>query len=635
MGKKPKTIEAPKKIAGYGVHPAAAIFPMMTEAEFAELVADIEKNGQRDAIELYEGKILDGRNRGLACMRLGIKPRFEQFDWRAKGSPTAYVMSKNLKRRHLNESQRGMIAAAAAPFFEAEAKERQRAGAKKGGEGGKGKPKAKAAKAEKVSAPGRGASPKPAAAKPERKAAKEAAASVGVGTRTVERAKAVKKKAPELAEKVMSGELTLKQAEKQIRRTEQIAQVKAYVPPAGEFPVIVVDFPWKYDDQLDGSDQVRGGCPYPPMTIDEICKFDLPLPSNDGAAAVFMWVTNSHLIDPAAYAVVARTWAGRYGLKPKQIRTWKTPEMGLGHVWRNDTEHLIRFERGRPVYNQVTQRTSFEAPPGVSPDGKHSAKPDRAYDDIVELCPAEPKLEMFARKERAGWITTGAELPSSASPASIETSKQEEPDGCTCEMYEPDAEGVTCLCGHAPEEHRDETGACLWPDEKPVDPATEPRPVSEVFDVARAESELAAMAVESAGQPPVELTYVPEVDPGAPVWAPRRHPDGGVRVGMVVAESVRRAFDLAGNDPIFYCGYCQMVASRAGEHRGDSAPDLCPGSLEKVCEEDRLSLKATYDAAETARAERAAKVAKRKPKVPMPYIPDEPDNVPDKSGGWP
>lgn len=90
-------------------HPAAEIFPLMEGAEFAALVADIQEHGLREPIILHDGMILDGRNRYRACMQIGAAPKFQPWD--REGTPEAFVVSMNLHRRHLNESQRGMIAA--------------------------------------------------------------------------------------------------------------------------------------------------------------------------------------------------------------------------------------------------------------------------------------------------------------------------------------------------------------------------------------------------------------------------------------------------------------------------------------------------------------------------------------------
>jgi len=92
------------------VHPFAAIFPEMTGDEFATLVTDIRANGLHEPIDLYEDKTLDGRNRDRACADLGIVPMYRNFTG-SEAEAQAYVISKNLHRRHLNESQRAYVAA--------------------------------------------------------------------------------------------------------------------------------------------------------------------------------------------------------------------------------------------------------------------------------------------------------------------------------------------------------------------------------------------------------------------------------------------------------------------------------------------------------------------------------------------
>ncbi|SED59660.1 hypothetical protein SAMN05444161_3552 [Rhizobiales bacterium GAS191] len=89
-------------------HPIAELFPAMDDEQFAALVADIKANGLRDPIVLYEGMILDGRNRDKARLEAGEELRTVTF----KGDdPLEFVISKNLHRRHLTTSQRAMIAA--------------------------------------------------------------------------------------------------------------------------------------------------------------------------------------------------------------------------------------------------------------------------------------------------------------------------------------------------------------------------------------------------------------------------------------------------------------------------------------------------------------------------------------------
>jgi hypothetical protein len=95
-------------------HPLANIFPEMEGAAFDALVADIKANGVRDPLVVHEGLLLDGRNRWRAASAAGITitgKDIKQFDPKKDGDPLAFVISKNLQRRMLDESQRAMVAA--------------------------------------------------------------------------------------------------------------------------------------------------------------------------------------------------------------------------------------------------------------------------------------------------------------------------------------------------------------------------------------------------------------------------------------------------------------------------------------------------------------------------------------------
>jgi hypothetical protein len=83
---------------------------MMSDEEFRALKADIKEHGQCEMIVLFEGRILDGRNRYRACVELGIEPDVcEIDDPKYCPDPIAYVVSHNLHRRHLTREQRADI----------------------------------------------------------------------------------------------------------------------------------------------------------------------------------------------------------------------------------------------------------------------------------------------------------------------------------------------------------------------------------------------------------------------------------------------------------------------------------------------------------------------------------------------
>lgn len=176
----------------YPFHEIAEIFPLMEGQEFRDLKRDIEENGQQEPIWLYQGRIIDGRNRYRACRDLG-RPVLTR-EWDGNGSLVAFVQSLNLKRRHLNESQRGIVALKIKSRFEAEARERMLAG-------------------KKVETAKNGEKTDPSANLREGKASEAAAREMGVSPRTVETAsKVVRHGTPELIKAVEQGEVAVSAA---------------------------------------------------------------------------------------------------------------------------------------------------------------------------------------------------------------------------------------------------------------------------------------------------------------------------------------------------------------------------------------------------------------------------------------
>lgn len=96
-------------------HPLANAFPLLTGEAFDELVEDVKVNGVLDPVVMYEGKILDGRNRWRAAQKLEMphaEVKLEELikHHKAPEDPIAFVWSKNAVRRQLTPSQRAMAA---------------------------------------------------------------------------------------------------------------------------------------------------------------------------------------------------------------------------------------------------------------------------------------------------------------------------------------------------------------------------------------------------------------------------------------------------------------------------------------------------------------------------------------------
>lgn len=166
-------------------HPAAGLFPPMDRGEFEALKEDIEAHGLLEPIALYAKKILDGRHRYRACQQLGIASKTVDVTARLNGSsPEEYVVSKNLHRRHLNASQRSIVAA--------EIKKRLKT--RHGGDRSK------------------GANVPPC---PEGKRRDRAAALMDVAPRTVDHgSKVLERGTPELVDAVKRGEIAVSKAAK-------------------------------------------------------------------------------------------------------------------------------------------------------------------------------------------------------------------------------------------------------------------------------------------------------------------------------------------------------------------------------------------------------------------------------------
>ena len=88
-------------------HELVSLFPKLREKEYEKLRADIKKNGLLEPITVWDGMIIDGRHRAMACYEEGIEPRYVEY---TGNDLVGFVVSKNAHRRHLTPSQSAMLA---------------------------------------------------------------------------------------------------------------------------------------------------------------------------------------------------------------------------------------------------------------------------------------------------------------------------------------------------------------------------------------------------------------------------------------------------------------------------------------------------------------------------------------------
>ncbi|MDE0327334.1 MAG: hypothetical protein OXN27_25685 [Candidatus Poribacteria bacterium] len=93
-------------------HELSAIFGDMPTDDYQSLLSSVEKDGFMDQhIKILDGKVLDGWHRYRAGRELNLlrKLKFQQWNEKDDGDPQAFVLARNIERRHLGASQRAQI----------------------------------------------------------------------------------------------------------------------------------------------------------------------------------------------------------------------------------------------------------------------------------------------------------------------------------------------------------------------------------------------------------------------------------------------------------------------------------------------------------------------------------------------
>lgn len=392
----------PASLFGYSVHPACAAFPLLDGDRLAELAEDIGAHGLIHPVVVQGETILDGRNRLLACERAGVDPRFEQWDGI---DPVAWIVSVNLHRRHLTESQRAMVAARLRLGLPGRGRGRPVADAENspnsdefaGDRAGRAADLLNVSRASVASAATVLAQGTPSLVDAVDRGAVRVSTAADIATLPP----------TEQEEIVARGEVEILRKAKEIRarkndrrREERLGKLRQIetgndtLDTSRRYPVIYADPPWRYEYAETENRAIENQ--YPTMDADAIAALPVVDLANDDAI-LFLWATSPKLAEAMQ---VIEGWGFAY----RTCMVWVKDRVGMGYYARQRHELLLIATRG-----SIPAPAPADRPDSVieAPRGEHSAKPARVYEMIEAMYPGLARIELFARSAHPGWDRWG------------------------------------------------------------------------------------------------------------------------------------------------------------------------------------------------------------------------------------
>jgi N6-adenosine-specific RNA methylase IME4 len=376
-------------------HPAADAFPMFDAKRHAELVDDIKRHGQREPITICDGMILDGRNRYKACRELGITPKTR--DW--QGDPWAFAWSLNGQRRDLVDEQRYLIWKYCHEQSEAFQAEKKRIEDEANKRRSQAAIEGKVGKASKNKEEPLVLQQSVVVLNDHRKGQQAKAIASNTNPGAAQRGDKLAKARPDLATKVMRGELKPAEAHRQMKKDEVAKKVTQL--PQDQFTVIYADPPWKYNDSRAGDTVGATGAEhhYPTMSLSELKALDISrLAAAD--SVLWLWATCPLLEDALE---LCQAW----GFKYKAQFVWDKVGHNMGHYNSVRHEVLLICTKGSCTPENVKL---FDSVQTIEKTKKHSEKPEEFREIINTLYPSGKKIELFRRGDAPnGWSVWGNE----------------------------------------------------------------------------------------------------------------------------------------------------------------------------------------------------------------------------------
>lgn len=212
------------------------------------------------------------------------------------------------------------------------------------------------------------------------------------------------------------------------------------------FQVIVADPAWSFVDELKMSDVARGAAAnYSLMKNSDIIGLDVKSVADPNGCVLALWV-------PSSLLQVGMDTMKAWGFEQKQTYIWvkvkKEPfkdalkgifkhfkkakswswtisgllvkdnldklslngmlAFGMGRLFRQTHEICLIGTNNNKIYKHLVSKS--ERSVSLEPNLKHSAKPENLQNSLDAMFPNTEKLEMFARRQRPGWLCLGNEI---------------------------------------------------------------------------------------------------------------------------------------------------------------------------------------------------------------------------------
>jgi N6-adenosine-specific RNA methylase IME4 len=194
-----------------------------------------------------------------------------------------------------------------------------------------------------------------------------------------------------------------------------------------KFQLIVIDPPWQPQDKLTHSEVARGAeANYSTMSNADIAALTVKELADPEGCLLALWCLGSMLQE-------GMDVMKSYGFIQKQVYVWaktlkeplkathdkmKASELtnvlgfGMGRLFRQSHEICLIGINTTAIYKKLENKSQRSV--AFACNDEHSHKPETLQDSLELMFPSvSAKLELFARRERSGWICRGNECPSS------------------------------------------------------------------------------------------------------------------------------------------------------------------------------------------------------------------------------